>query len=105
MLQVELHLHLDGSLSPAFIARRALVRGISLPSSPERLRAWLMERKLEKLRKDDNKAAAGGGNWPVFDFCNQFLQTELELREATADLLSRLAQDGVVYAEIRLVLT
>ena len=24
--KVELHLHLDGSLSPAFIARRALVR-------------------------------------------------------------------------------
>ena len=100
MLQVELHLHLDGSLSPAFIARRALVRGITLPTSPERLRSWLMERKLEKLRKDENKAA-GGGNWPVFDFCNQFLQTELELREATADLMSRLAGDGVVYAEIR----
>ena len=62
-----------------------------------------MEKKLEKLRKDDNKAAAGGGNWPVFDFCNQFLQTELELREATVDLLSRLALDGVVYAEIRRV--
>ena len=101
MLKVELHLHLDGSLSPAFIARRALVRGITLPTSPERLRSWLMERKLEKLRKDENKAAAGGGNWPVFDFCNQFLQTELELREATADLMSRLAGDGVVYAEIR----
>ena len=53
------------------------------------------------MRKDENKAAAGGGNWPVFDFCNQFLQTELELREATADLMSRLAGDGVVYAEIR----
>ena len=77
------------------------MRGVSLPTSPERLRSWLMEKKLEKLRKDDNKAAAGGGNWPVFDFCNQFLQTELELREATVDLLSRLALDGVVYAEIR----
>ena len=72
----------------------------------------------------------------MFDFCNQFLQSELELREATLDLLrggiwtgslklinilflygrfrpleiyfiskclasSRLADDGVVYAEIR----
>ena len=52
------------------------------------------------MKADDNKAAAGG-NWPVFDWCNQFLQTATELREATADLLHRLAEDGVVYAEIR----
>ena len=32
-----------------------------------------MEQKVAKLNKDGNKAAKGG-NWPVFDFCNQFLQ-------------------------------
>ena len=41
------------------------------------------------------------GNWPVFDFCNQFLQTREELTEATLDLLIRLADDGVIYAEVR----
>ena len=41
-----------------------------------------------------------GGNWPVFDWCNQFLQTRAELTEATRDLLLRLAEDGVVYAEV-----
>ena len=38
-----------------------------------RLRKWLMQQKVAKLKKDGNKAAKGG-NWPVFDFCNQFLQ-------------------------------
>ena len=38
-----------------------------------RLRKWLMLQKVAKLNKDGNKAAKGG-NWPVFDFCNQFLQ-------------------------------
>ena len=35
-----------------------------------------MEQKVAKLNKDGNKAAKGG-NWPVFDFCNQFLQVML----------------------------
>ena len=61
-----------------------------------------MDRKVDKLKADNNKAEKGG-NWPVFDFCNQFLQTSQELTEATLDLLTRLAVDGVVYAEIRLV--
>ena len=37
----------------------------------------------------------------MFDFCNQFLQTSQELTEATLDLLTRLAEDGVIYAEVR----
>ena len=58
--KVELHLHLDGSLSPQFIARRALIRGIQLPTSPERLRSFLMDKKLEKLKKDNNRVEDGG---------------------------------------------
>ena len=58
--KVELHLHLDGSLSPQFIARRALIRGIQLPTSPERLRSFLMDKKIEKLKKDNNRVEDGG---------------------------------------------
>jgi len=100
MPKVELHLHLDGSLSSDFIGRRALVRGKQLPVPPERLRQFLMDKKLEKLNQDDNRAEKNG-NWPVFDFCNQFLQTKYELKEGTLDLISRLAKENVVYAEIR----
>ena len=35
--KVELHLHLDGSLSPDFIAERAFARGIPMPASPQKL--------------------------------------------------------------------
>ena len=42
-----------------------------------------------------------GKNWPTFDFCNQFLQMSEELTAATTDLLSRLANENVHYAEIR----
>ena len=34
---MELHLHLDGSLSPDFIAERAFARGIPMPASPQKL--------------------------------------------------------------------
>ena len=34
---MELHLHLDGSLSPDFIAERASARGIPMPASPHKL--------------------------------------------------------------------
>ena len=37
----------------------------------------------------------------MFDFCNQFLQTRDELTSATADLLGRLADRNVWYAEVR----
>ena len=84
---MELHLHLDGSLSPEFIAERATARGIEMPAPADRceqsaslevsrLRKWLMQQKVAKLRKDGNRADKGG-NWPVFDFCNQFLQVLL----------------------------
>lgn len=40
--KVELHLHLDGSLSPKFIEQRARARGVKLPVPTIQLQSWLM---------------------------------------------------------------
>ena len=98
--KVELHLHLDGSLDADFIARRAAARGIDLPCEASDVRAWLHEQKLA-ARAKGNKAEPGK-NWGVFDFCNQFLQTQAELEEAVAILVARLSSEHRVrLCEIR----
>jgi adenosine deaminase len=59
-----------------------------------------MEQKMSAIQKNSNKAEKGK-NWRVFDFCNQFLQSEEQLTKTTLDLCQRLAGKNVVYAEIR----
>ena len=76
--------------------------GIELPVANPRdnLRSWLQEQKLLALKKDSNRAEKGK-NWGIFDFCNQFLQTDEQLKSATHDLCQRLLKKNVIYAEIR----
>ena len=76
--------------------------GIELPVANPRdnLRSWLQEQKLLALKKDSNRAEKGK-NWGIFDFCNQFLQTDEQLKSATQDLCQRLLKKNVIYAEIR----
>ena len=66
----------------------------------DNLRTWLQEQKLLALKKNSNRAEKGK-NWRVFDFCNQFLQSDEQLQKATLDLCQRLTRKNVVYAEIR----
>jgi len=91
MPKVELHLHLDGSLSPAFVEKHARSLGISLPVPPSELSDF--------SRRRDRKTM--GTSLKIFDFFLQFLQTKESLEEATLDLCNRLVEYNVKYAEIR----
>lgn len=85
-----------------FIEREAKRSGIILPVPTATLSQWIMEQKCEAAQKNVDNVQKKGGNWSVFDFCNQFLQSKIAIKEAVQDLLDRLyTQHNVVYAEIR----
>jgi len=59
--KIELHLHLDGSLSPEFIEEEAVKLDIKLPVTnlKENLRNWLQEQKLSALAKIQTERRKG----------------------------------------------
>ena len=102
----ELHMHLDGSLLPSFIAERAAARGVETPGGPRALREFVdaMKAAMRSRSSDARVITAVGAkkNWPIFDYMNQFLQTTDELIEATKSLCMSLRLDhNVWYCELR----
>ena len=119
--KIELHLHLDGSLSPGNFtnfsnksqcSKLFFIHRIHSGGSKEKrywitskkfkrfLRTWLQEQKSQAIVKNANKVGKNQ-NWSIFDFCNQFLQTKRQIEEAVIDLCERLSRGNVIYAEIR----
>lgn len=84
--KVQLHLHLDGSLTLAFLQFRAKARNLPLPSPPQTLRAHLLSQKAALL-KQHNYVQSPRANWPAFTLLNTYLQTAEELQHATSSLL------------------
>lgn len=89
---IDLHLHLDGSLSPATARALAAMQGISLPEDPAALERML---RCPAHCRDLNDYLA------CFDLPLSLLQTGPALREATRRLLAELAEKGFCYAELR----
>ena len=91
---VDLHLHLDGSLSAKAILEVAKKEGIKLPADNERdLNRFLMvPENCQSLNEYLER----------FALPNLVLQTKEGLEICTLDLLKRLADDGLKYVEIRM---
>ncbi len=90
---IDLHLHLDGSLTPEDILALAKLAGVKLPcNDAESLLPLLQaEADCQSLAEYLEK----------FDLPLQVLQTEETIRLAVYFLVKRLAEDGLVYGEIR----
>ena len=91
--KVSLHDHLDGGLRPATIIELAEAAGHELPSTdPVALGEWFRQ-------------AADSGSLPryleTFDHTIAVMQTRENLARVAREFVEDLADDGVVYAEIR----
>lgn len=90
--KVELHCHLDGSLSLACIRQLAELAGVELPQSDDDLRALVTAPKDCESLNDYLR---------VFDVVRPLLQTKEALRLAAYDVGRQAAEDKVIYTEIR----
>lgn len=88
---IDLHLHLDGSLSPECVRRLGELQGIDVPEGAE----------LEKMLSVSEGCRDLNEYLEKFEFPLSLLQTEEAIAYAVQSLEDRLAGEGVVYAEIR----
>lgn len=91
--KVSLHDHLDGGLRPETIIELAAANGHSLPATePEELRAWFIESadsgSLERYLE-------------TFEHTIAVMQTHDSLARVAREFVEDLAEDGVVYGEVR----
>ena len=91
---VDLHLHLDGSLSPEAIIEVAKKENIKLPSYE------VIE--LKKYLEVPPTCSSLNEYLTKFDIPNLVLQSKYGLKTCTLDLLNRLSKDGLKYVEIRM---
>ena len=88
---IDLHLHLDGSLSEKTIKRLAKIQGIELPKRKE----------LEELMHVSDQCRDLNTYLEKFQFPLSLLQTKEALIESLYSLEEELKEQGLMYAEIR----
>ena len=91
--KVELHEHLDGSVRPETVIELAMKKGMELPSyDPEELAKWFSKGSEEKSLSLYLQS---------FSITTALMQDKESLRRIAREEIEDLAEDGVVYAEIR----
>ena len=88
---IDLHLHLDGSMSLQCARSLAKKQGIALPDDAELLNKLRVSEDCQDLNEYLER----------FELPLSLLQTYDAVKEATARLCDELAESGLVYAEIR----
>lgn len=91
---IDLHLHLDGSLSSEVILDIAKNEGIDLPTYDQD--------ELDKLLRCPINCTSLNDYLRCFSLPNLVLQTPFGLKTALKDLLRRLSNDDVKYVEVRM---
>ena len=89
---IDLHLHLDGSLSIESVRELAAMQGIEIPEDEEELKKLLT---VSEGCRDLNEYLE------KFDFPCSLLQTREALAKSVENLCAELEEQGVIYAEIR----
>ena len=89
---IDLHLHLDGSLSPDSVKKLAAMQNITIPENDEALKEMLqVSEGCRNLNEYLEK----------FDFPCSLMQTEMGISRAVEHLEAELTAQGLLYAEIR----
>lgn len=89
---IDLHLHLDGSLSIPSVRELAAMQSIAIDEEDATL---LRKLRVSPTCRDLNEYLE------KFDFPCSLLQTEAALTRAVSNLCAELAEQGLLYAEIR----
>lgn len=90
--RIDLHLHLDGSLSLQSVRELAKMQGIAVPDEDQELQRWL---QVREDCKDLNEYLE------KFEFPLSLLQTREAISKAVSNLGEELKSQGLLYGEIR----
>ena len=99
--KISLHDHLDGGLRPATILELAEKDGVRLPEDPSTGNPISDAARLGQWFADQSDSGSLVEYLKTFDITTAVMQTEESLARVAREFVEDLADDGVIYGEIR----